>query len=104
MDAWDAQCKLDGNKSEFEKRTDGVRCPTCKTESVSLKDMGPETKRMICAAHAHTFWFVPSKEGCPKCTCKWIDSSQRQRQIRSADEGAHITICCMHGCTAILRT
>jgi hypothetical protein len=101
MEAWDMACRLQAKQSEFKKRTDGVRCPDCGTDTVLLEEVNEDTRKMICAAYSHVFWFVRTLTKCIQCQCEWTDSSKRQKQLRSADEGAHVTVCCMHGCKVI---
>lgn len=103
MEAWDEACKREAtHEGAFMKRTDGVKCPDCGTDTVRLEEVDANTRKMTCVSYAHEFWFVKTGERCHRCkTCEWTDSSKRQKQLRSADEGAHVTVCCMHGCKVI---
>lgn len=97
MERWDEACRKQSVYARCELRTDGVKCADCGTQTVWVEDVG-ETKKMVCGSHGHTFWFVRNG-GCKKCACEWTDSSKSQKQLRSADEAATVTVCCMNGCT-----
>jgi len=103
ISVWDAECRKKSVFAKCSRRTDGVRCPDCGTETVWIEEVqngDTISKNMICGSHGHAFWFVRNGP-CAKCKCEWTDSSKSQKQLRKADEAATVTVVCMRGCTVM---
>lgn len=98
---WDEECRKQSVFAKCVRRTDGVKCPDCGTDTVWIDDVtdgDTAKKNMICGSHGHSFWFVKSKP-CVRCKCEWTDSSKSTKQLRSADEAGTTTVVCLFGCT-----